>query len=496
MRPETNVDQAEPRKRRRPFRWVLRLFGIHHSEEKGHWIVLTRRFRYLSLGVILLLLGGIGSFFFYFSAQPGFCNSCHIMEPYVQSWKTSSHKDVPCNDCHYAPGWREVMRAKVAASSQVIKTLTGTESVKLHAEVEDASCLRSGCHETRTLKGDVLFKKKYKFDHAPHLTKLRRGMKLRCTSCHSQIVQGSHITVTESVCFTCHFKGQVHDRVLDPIAGCPSCHASPTEPIKTAAGQTFKHKPFIQRKVACWKCHFDAVQGTGDVPRQVCLTCHAEREKLQKYSDQKFMHDWHVTKRKVECFRCHGEIRHGLHPKPYQQDPRCARCHSGGHGAHGEMYAGRGGKDVKGSPSEHSLANVDCVACHEMPSLVGGKSLTDTATQKATEHACLACHGTKMKGKLAEWKSTLAEMLLEATAALAKAQKAFERVRDDHPEKAKIRKLLASARHNCEFVGRASGAHNLNYAMDLLDSASESAAAGLRMAHRAAAGAKEVTASQ
>lgn len=494
MEQKTDEDKAKPKRKRRPFRRVLKILGIHYSQDKGHWILLTRRHRRIILGLILFVLVGFTSFFFYFSTRPEFCNSCHIMEPYVASWKTSSHKDVPCNDCHYAPGWREVLRAKVAAGSQVIKTLTGTEGVKLHAEVEDASCLRSGCHETRKLKGEVLFKKKYKFDHGPHLTGLRRGKKLRCTSCHSQIVQGSHITVTESVCFTCHFKGQVHDRVLDPIAGCTSCHDAPTEPVKTADGYTFKHKPYVERKVACWKCHFDSVQGTGDVPRQVCRTCHSEQEKLAKYDDHTFIHNWHVTKRKVECFRCHSEIRHGLHPEPYEQDPRCARCHSGGHGAHGDMFAGRGGRDVKGTPDKHSLANVDCVACHEIPSLSQhGRSLADTTTFKATSIACVECHGSKMKGTLSEWQSTLDEMLVDAKEELAKARKAFDQMPDDHPHKAKVKTLLESAQHNCTFVATASGAHNLNYAMDLLDAATDSAGDALRTAKKAIAEAKQGT---
>ena len=196
------------------------VFGVQYTQDKGHWMLLTRRFRRIILGLIVLVVAALGSFFFYFSSSPGFCKSCHIMDTYVASWQGSKHKDVRCDKCHYAPGWRNVVRAKVAATSQIIQTITGTEGSKLHAEVEDAACLRGGCHETRLLKGKVTFKGKYLFDHTTHLstTKLRRGKKLRCTSCHSQIVQGSHITVTESVCFTCHFKGHIQERLLDPIA--------------------------------------------------------------------------------------------------------------------------------------------------------------------------------------------------------------------------------------------------------------------------------------
>ena len=42
------------------------------------------------------------------------------------------------------------------------------------------------------------------FDHTPHLTESRKGIRLRCTSCHSQVMVGSHIAVTPSTCALCH----------------------------------------------------------------------------------------------------------------------------------------------------------------------------------------------------------------------------------------------------------------------------------------------------
>ncbi len=468
-------EHRKPKRKFRPYRAFVKLFGVRYPEEKSHWILLTKRFRRIVLGVILLVLVAVVSFLFYFSARPEFCNSCHIMEKYVESWRVSSHNEVSCLDCHFAPGWGNFLRSKLAATSDVITVLTGKARGKPYSEIEDASCLRDGCHETRLLEGKVVFKGKYNFDHTPHLAELRRGKKLRCTSCHSQIVQGAHIAVTETVCFACHFKGLVHDRTLDPIGGCTSCHDAPTETIKTARGITFDHGPFLDRDVACWKCHFDSVRGTGDVPRQVCLTCHSEREKLEQYTDAQFMHDWHVTKRKVECYRCHDEIVHGLHPEPIAQKSGCTMCHFGGHGTHTDMFAGRGGRGVEPNPSEHSLANVDCVACHEMPSLTRDKVIVDTGTHKAKEHACLACHGSRMAGTLEEWKSTLNETLLEVKEEITAAEAAFANQPDTDPRKGEVKVLLETARYNYEFIKKASGVHNLPYAMDLLDIALESA---------------------
>ena len=117
----------------------------------------------------------------------------------------------------------EKVRGKMLGLVQLAKYLTGTESPRPAAEIPDASCLRSGCHDTRVLAGRVDFDG-IPFDHAPHLERLRRGKRLRCTSCHSQIVQGTHMTVTQSTCFLCHFKDEFFN---EGLAACTRCHQIP-----------------------------------------------------------------------------------------------------------------------------------------------------------------------------------------------------------------------------------------------------------------------------
>ena len=308
---------------------------------------------------------------------------------------------------------------------------------------------------------------------------------MRCTSCHSQIVQGLHVTVTESVCFTCHFKDEKHDGILSPIAGCTKCHEVPVGEIQTTLGGTFDHKRM--KNVACAKCHFDTVQGNGDVPRQVCLTCHGEPEKLARYEDHDYLHEWHVTKRKVECFRCHSEIRHGLHPAKVDVGGTCATCHASGHVSAEQLYAGTGGIGVEGSVHEHYKTNVDCVACHDTPPSadVLGKG---PAAHRATEQACIACHGKVPQGKpgrLARLQSGLDEQLGEVKAALTKAEAAYAALSEDNDSRADIEALLANARHNYQFVRDAKGVHNPLYAEDLLYKAQDDAEEALKNATRA-----------
>ena len=68
------------------------------------------------------------------------------------------------------------------------------------------------------------------------------------------------------------------------------------------------------------------------------------------------------------------------------------------------------------------------------------------------------------------------EILTEAQAQLFQAEKAYEALADGHPQKTAAKKLLEVAQHNCEFVIKARGVHNVGYALDLLDKASENTA--------------------
>jgi nitrate/TMAO reductase-like tetraheme cytochrome c subunit len=247
------------------------------------------------------------------STSPLLCNSCHIMKPYVAAWKASKHANVSCVQCHYPPGFRDTLWVKYQAISQVVKWATYTYNSKPFAEVEDASCLRSGCHDRRLLEGKVVFKRGIIFDHKPHLTEERRGRQLRCTSCHSQIVVGTHIEVTESTCFLCHFKGMKTARELQPIGGCTGCHQPPKGDI-TVGSVRFNHDDVRRRGVACQSCHLNVVEGDGAAPSERCFTCHNQPDKLQRYGDTPFIHDFHVARHNIECGRCHTTIKHHLPP--------------------------------------------------------------------------------------------------------------------------------------------------------------------------------------
>jgi nitrate/TMAO reductase-like tetraheme cytochrome c subunit len=462
----------------------------------------------IALGIGAVALGGL----YKLSASPVLCNSCHIMKPYVQAWKTSKHSNVPCVDCHYPPELRGTLWVKYQALSQVAKWATQTYSSKPFAEVEDASCLRSGCHESRLLEGKVTYKRGIIFDHGPHLKGERRGRQLRCTSCHSQIVVGSHIEVTDTSCFLCHFKGMKSPREFHPLGGCPVCHTAPKGDIQVGT-ITFNHESLVKRGVACEKCHLNVVEGNGEAPRERCYTCHNEPEKLQKYADTPFIHDFHVAGHNIECTRCHSEIKHKLpppiglsvswllqwlsepgsveaaertaqaqprrlgqpptptegHPPPARGRPlECKTCHEATHRGVLEMYMGMGGRGTPMIPSHMLQVRVECVACHVEPKREKAEAAIVGQTFRPSESACLECHGEQYKGMLDDWTKTIKVMLDAVKGKLAAVEQALAATESSHPRFAMAKKLGRDARYNVELVEFGKGVHNVFFAADLL----------------------------
>lgn len=470
---ETPDSQEKTRKER-----VLEKIGMHIPRGKEDQLHLRPRFfKFLGFLGILVLIFSAGMF--EFSTSPYFCASCHIMKPYYQAWKTSSHNHVPCVDCHYPPEVREKLILKFQALSQVAKYVTRTYSSKPYAEIDDASCLRMGCHETRLLQGLVTFKRGIKFDHRPHLLDLKRGKKLRCTSCHSQIVVGNHMEVTESTCFLCHFKGTKFGRVENPIGGCGNCHAAPEGDIELE-GATFNHKDFVgSRHVACQNCHLEAIQGEGEAKKDRCLQCHNEPIRLARYADTEFMHRNHVTDHKIECTHCHEEIRHAVKTsvEPLQYD--CTVCHEKKHNIQKQIYMGIGARGVANKPSVMFLTNVDCVGCHLVPQTAAGTVAFLGQTFRASETACLGCHGEDYKGVLGSWQEDVKAALDETKPVVEKARALL---RSEHASRKENRKAVSRARdaeYNYLFILYGKGIHNVEYATEVLRQARADAQAAL-----------------
>jgi nitrate/TMAO reductase-like tetraheme cytochrome c subunit len=399
------------------------------------------------------------------TSQPYFCRSCHNMEPYYQSWKASEHKHVPCTDCHMAPGVQGTIHAKLQGISQVAKYFTGTAGTRPWAEVEDASCLRSGCHEARLLEGmgKDTFIKGVHFDHRPHLLESRRGKKLRCTSCHSQVVMGDHVKVTASTCILCHFKGRPPG---EPVGGCKGCHAIPTDTITLPGGRVYIHSEVVDRGVQCVSCHATLTAGDGFVPRSRCYVCH--NFPVEGFLDQdSFLHQKHVTEHKVECTDCHEEITHGYETRRRVARADCATCHIGVHNAEIELAEGTAASvlgETEARVGPMLAARVECAGCHIKPVSIDANDTYGGHTMHGDNQACINCHGPLSRSLLPSWKAFFTRRIAEVERAVASSRASAD-------IRSRAKDLLLRVKH-----GR--GVHNPTLARDLLAEAERLARGG------------------
>lgn len=416
---------------------------------------LERRYRRLFFSVLFAVGGVLLTLLVTaeITSQPRFCGSHHYIRPYYESWQTSTHREVGCPECHFPPGFKGYVTRKYKALAEVAIYLTGTYQGEPHAEVDDEGCLRPGCHLDRLVPGAQPYKNVL-FDHRKHLPcgqhhlsanpeeyknlpgampprgrktapppgheeflkQLPRGRILRCTSCHANIVQGNHMTVTESTCFLCHFKVAGETQ---PISGCPSCHQAPDYPL-LVNNVPFEHQPYVERRVPCQQCHTNVTQGDGHVPRERCFQCHDRPRRLAEFDNHMLIHQVHVTEHKKDCLLCHTEIQHKAQSITKAMKSECQRCHPSVQ----KVYLGQGaGVDI--SPDPMFAARVRCDACHWTHEQVAGGR--ESKLLKA--NVCGQCHDARFNGLLSQWKAGGKRLLSELETRLEHVEKALDAAR-------------------------------------------------------------------
>lgn len=409
------------------------------------------------LGTLLLMGVTAVGFAGWYTSRPQFCRSCHIMEPYYVSWQHSSHKDVSCIKCHFPPGVAEKVRGKLLGLVQLAKYVTQSAGPRPAAEIPDASCLRSGCHETRMLSGRIEFQG-IPFDHGPHLDELRRGKKLRCTSCHSQIVQGAHMKVTTTTCFLCHFKGEYFN---EGLGACTRCHQIPENDFDLGGNVPFNHNLAYERGVDCAKCHGDLVRGKGEVPSERCGVCHNRQDDLARIDDHQFVHQVHVTDHKVDCLSCHLAIEHSLDEQRIAHAAAdCASCHPNHHQEQVNMLEGTGARTIPAHPSSMTVARIACLSCHRTREI----SATGTVVWKASTESCLDCHEPEVASRLESYSNALSASHTDIEATIGRIRDALGAAELPTDRATEMSLKLDDLQIDLSFLHVGNGAHNIHYA--------------------------------
>ncbi len=439
---------------------------------KDLWATFRRHSRALAFtgGVIVVVLVLAGAVLKYKMHQASFCTSCHYMEPYVRHWQASKHADVTCVKCHdYGVG---------RLTLSWFKYNSGTYAPRPKANVRDESCLSSGCHEMRLLQGKSEFRKGIMFDHAAHLEQKLRGEKLRCTSCHNQIVQydeeisQGHMAVNDKSCFVCHFKDAGQG---EAITGCDACHGMPKKTVEHA-GFSFDHAPYLKLGVECKQCHTKIVKGDGSVPESRCYSCHVERSRQDVTREQ--LHSIHVTENGIDCFRCHSDIEHGNFEMVSSLDIQCENCHLRQHNRPKQMYMGIGGKDTLDMPSPMFAAQVSCTGCHTHLT-PQGEPLAQQEKKEAQRASCVTCHGQKYDLMFDNWLEGTKKVLGDYDGYLKAIGSSVKSAGGSKRDRTEAEEALTAAEYNFEFVREGQIPHNIRYSLHLLNAGADRVEAAL-----------------
>jgi nitrate/TMAO reductase-like tetraheme cytochrome c subunit len=151
---------------------------------------------------------------FYWTSQPGFCGSCHIMKPYYSTWHTSTHAKLGCLNCHEESGTMGLVKSRINITKNILVNFTKRpDKVTVSTKIDNTKCYE--CHNSKrkvTPAGDL------KLPPRHHLVK---DNKLQCVQCHRKLVHNEKPTgknkPREAVCVKCHQEQKISTE-------CRTCH--------------------------------------------------------------------------------------------------------------------------------------------------------------------------------------------------------------------------------------------------------------------------------
>jgi nitrate/TMAO reductase-like tetraheme cytochrome c subunit len=435
---------------------------------------MTKKKTFLIILVIIIVLAVTGIFTAeHYTSQPEFCGSCHIMKKYYNSWELTGHREVKCVDCHYSPEEKHTIRAKFRGMSQLFTYFyTEDKTVRRPAVIDDSSCMTSECHPKQKLNEKKFeFGKKIFYIHKTHFDKAIEGQILHCEVCHQHITADKHFEISENACFLCHFKNEEFN---EGRATCSLCHEIPVAPLQKQKQEPepddkpVTHQSLEKAKVPCQSCHYELVQGEGEIKEEACADCHDIPETLQKAFDKKLMHQKHVAKQNARCFDCHRPIRHEQVEFLDPVREACFVCHPDHHTYQKLLLIGDKRADIAKAPSLMYDVKTNCIGCHLDERIIKGEKVLHGSAQ-----SCVACHTEKHDEMVKDWKETANEELQYAieieNEAKEKIAKAMGNVSKENLSKAMA--MLREAEENLRIVKYGGGVHNKKYSIVLIDAA-------------------------
>lgn len=400
----------------------------------------------LFAGTFLVLIIANVAYYFASAYSPG-CVVCHYMKPYYDQSTHSKHKDVSCVTCHPS--------RRILTAPYLLRYIAGSYNPRPRAVVDDKVCLK--CHESQNLKKNTAFEMNISFNHSDHLGDLKRGKKLRCTSCHARgEEEQEHFIINKAVCFTCHFKGSEKGH---SATNCNVCHGIPRK-VVDHKGFQFSHESYLKIGVDCSQCHVDVTTGNAEVNKKVCFKCHVER--TSEFDNHEKIHNVHITENGVDCEECHNSIGHGKIKMISSLEANCENCHSLKHSLQREMYIGSEGRGVSSVLSRMFAAQVSCEGCHLDLNNDGKSDLNEK------RQSCIKCHSDSYGPMLDKWISSFNEAINTIKPSVASVRQMVDNARNQGKDVTAEKTYLDDAESNLNLVINGKAVHNVDYAWRLL----------------------------
>lgn len=223
---------------------------------------------------LLVVLGGTlalaGAVAVPLTNHPKFCASCHTIRPSYESWKTSTHRDVGCVECHVRPGVEGFLEDKVGTGLKDVAITafgTPTEPHNLKVDVDSGVCLT--CHRAILRVSEIAERDLPPpvkevgliMSHRKHMEAFAdRGKGEGCMTCHGRVVHGEPIKGYPIVIPRGHVK-------VDP---------KPYHPAYPEGSRLWDAS-----LKDCMRCHDGESTYKGQVLSKRCETCH----KAEKIGD-------------------------------------------------------------------------------------------------------------------------------------------------------------------------------------------------------------------
>jgi formate-dependent nitrite reductase cytochrome c552 subunit len=350
--------------------------------------------------VVVIIIAGVALWNYH--EQPQFCATCHIMQPYLESWESSpflayahAEEEVTCLECHEPTIEQQV--------HELIVTVKGDYDNPLQErEFPKEECFE--CHEHESYEQLIELTKDYAVDgeqinphvytvdsealapdayivdsEAPDPHDSEQG---ECYQCHKVHRESPGI----DYCYECH-----HDAIF---LKCSECH-------KEWHGADLLGQAHAEVDVTCLDCHEPTIQqqlqegiqvatqdyqaafaAEREFPKESCLSCHehGSYEEIAQRTEELELnpHDSHYGE--MECSICHRAHE--------ASEEVCAYCH--------DPIATGPGWTIPTQLTTEFLEwwdpDMDCAFCH-----VSYTESMQDATLLAYGHAqeelvCLDCH--------------------------------------------------------------------------------------------------------